>query len=656
MSGTWNLIEAVIEAPEDEGKKLRGKILQYLAQHYGREEAEATAPFLKQLWNPEGLQGLYKQFSDRYQDADGNTDPEIEKFLRQAISVVGRSKDKGTVNPLKRKAGSDTAEPMGMTRKDKLAGLASGDYVSPDAFKKQQAATAATAAMRPDRAGTQTLGVAPKNVSLKPGERPQHDIGLTPSQAPGSAPGHTRPVQKQVSQQGDKARTVQQQMDYLQGLIDKDPKHPQADKIQKALDKLADRDPNDMLNGPEAMPTSAGSDLESLRTSVADMKKRMGMLPDLIKQASKRAVALKSSDPQKSQEFARQVGQMRAELDQLGPKIRGAEQKINTISQTGKSGVTAAQKQVDQVTDRYGEAIGAKLAKKLGVPPTSMRRSQAIDQETGEPKIDPKTNKPVMRTAVWSAEKVAKWIQGGMQDIPAGVYDLPGKPKLPEPEKQTSAGAEADHKPMMKAPKGLDPEGLKNLAKLRSQYAKLKNSGAGAEEMGLVKSQIDQIMASGGEIVDVVRPGMFDGQVYQPSGLSQVKKTMRPDKTTGQMVRGNMETDPSKEGQMLVWSDSANDWVRPSKKVADAGAKAAMKEPEGERRPWASQAQTVQGNVVPNDANTQKAAAKAAEPEPKGPNVMAKNKQHKSAIGKLFGKAQKSTKDAGAAEDDTAED
>lgn len=635
MSATWHLIEAVIEAPEDEGKKLRGKILQYLANNYGREEAQATAPFLRQLWNPEGLEGLFKQMSDRYQDADGNTDPEIDKFLRQAVSQIGRSKSTGPT-ALKRKAGSGETQSAvgGPSRKDRIAGLSSGDYISPDEFEKQKAATAATAASRPDRAGTQANIPAMKPSTLKPGERPQHDIGLTPSQAPGAAPGHTRPVQKQVSQQGDKARTVKQQMDYLQGLLDKDPEHKQADKIQKALDNLAQRDPNDLLSGPTPVPTSAGSDLEGLRSSVEDMKKRLAMLDGQVKQASKRAVALRSTDPTKSQEFARQVGQMRAEMEQLPKKIRDAETKISQITQTGKSGVTSAQRQVDQVTAQYGEKIGAKLAKKLGVPSTATRTSTVADPETGEEK---------KKVNVWSAEKVSKWIQGGMQDLAPGVYDMPGGPKLPEPEKQHSSGSGVVHKPMMKAPKGLDQAGLKQLAALRQKYSKLKKSGASPDETALVKQEIDNIMASGGEIVDVVMPGSFDGQVWQPAGMSQQKRTMRPDKVTGKMVHGKTDTDPSRAGQAVVWSDAAHDWVLPSKKAADAGAKAAMKEPEGERRPWASQAQTVQGATVPNDANTQKAQAIAAEPGKKGPSLMQRNAGHKSAIGKLFGKAQRST-------------
>jgi hypothetical protein len=642
MSATWQFINAVVEAPEDEGKKLRGKILSYLANNYGREEAEATAPFLRQLWNPEGLEGLYKTFTDRYQDADGNPDPEIERFLRQAISTIGRSKG-GGATALKRKKGSDVAEPaVGVSRKDKIAGLSSGDYISPDEFQKQKQATAATAASRPDRAGTQANIPAMKPSVFKPGERPQHDIGLTPSQAPGAAPGHTRPVQKQVSQQGDKSRTVKQQMDYLQGLIDKDPDHPQADKIKKALDNLSQREPDELLNGPTPIPTSAGSDLEGLRASLEDMKKRQAMLPDLIRQASKRAVALRNTDPTKSQELARKVGQMRAEFDELPKKMRDAEQRITRITQSGKSGVTDAQRQVDRMTAQYGEKIGAKLAKKLGVPSTGARTVTATDPDTGEEK---------KKVNVWSAEKVAKWIQGGMHDLAPGVYDMPGGPKLPEPEKQHSSGPAPLRKPMMKAPKGLDFEGQKHLADLRRQFAKLKKGGASQDELQLVKQEIDKIMASGSELVDVVMPGAFDGQVARTAGVSKTVRTMRPDKATGKMVHGKRETDPSKEGQEIVWSDDARDWVLPSKKAADAGAKAAMKEPEGERRPWASQAQAVQGTPVPNDANTQKAQAAAAEPAKKGPSLTQRNAGHKSAIGKLFGKAQKKT----AGDDDGSE-
>ena len=621
MSGTWQTLQRLTEASEKDA------LLNYILRSYGEHHHDEIKPEIDKRWNPEGLPELTKVLTSHY------ADPQMDAILKRAADKMGvKSASAKAPSVMKRRgAGDDPKSAIGgPSRRDMIAGLSSGDFMSPAEIEKQRQATASTAAMRPDRAGTQANVPPPKGAILKPGERPTHDIGLTPSQAPGSAPGHTRPVQKQVSQTGGEQRTVGQQLDHLQGLLDKDPDHPQKDKIQKAIEKLVQRDPDELLAGPSPVPTRAGSDLERLRANIEKAKKRQVMLigingkPGVIQQMAKRAVGLKQSDPAKSQELARKVNQMRAELAELPKKIRDMESQISRISKVGKSGVSDAQRKVDDMTDQYGKEQGERLAKKLGVPPTSARRKEVVDPDTGKKKIV---------TAIWSAEKIKRWMDSGPELNP-GVYDLPGKPSLPGPEDRGGKEPTVLHKPMMKAPKGLSKDELQKLADLRRNYSSLKRAGASEEELQLAKQDINAIMARGDEIVDVVIPGSYPGMRWKPSGVSRTVRTMRPDKATGKMVYGKRETDPSQEGQELVWDGS--DWILPSQWVSKRGERNAA-ELDKRDRPWASSSgDDVSGTPIPKDANTQRAQAMAAEPEKDDRALFRKHRGNKDAVQQAF--------------------
>lgn len=618
MSDTWKILSRLTEASE------KDRLLSYIKNKWGDQDAESIRPFIDKMWNAEHLPGLARAVSDHYKDADGNYDPELEKIFNRAdqeLSGPGKS-SKTTVQ--RRKDRDAPATPaQGNSRQDLIRGLASGERMSPADIERQRQATAATAASRPDRAGVQGSTPASKGAAIKPGERPEHDIGLTPSQAPGSAPGHTRPVQRQVSQQGGGEETAAQRIARYEKMLEKDPEHPQADKIKSAIANLKKRDPDEVVPGVEATP-GAGQELPGLRSELDQLRQRMSRLPTMIQQTAQRAVALKQSDPARSQEFARQANQMRGELTSLPKKIRDLEGKEKRIAQTGKSGLSDLQKQVDYMTQTYGAKRGDAVAKKLGVPTSGERTVKYKDKETGEDKE---------RINIWSAEKIQRWKQKGPELAP-GQYDKApvqgvnkdaqgpwqgSGEKLPGPERGGQRAADAPHKPMMKAPKGAAPEELQKLADLRRHYSQLKKSGASEEELSLTKDEINQIMSAGGEPVDVVMPGKFDGQRWKPAGVAKKVHTSRPDKALGKTVHGSKFTDPSKEGQELVWTvtdpkTGEGDWLLPSERAAKKGEMAASLPPEaGERKPHRSTPE-LPGNPVSTSAAHQKAQAAATEP------------------------------------------
>jgi hypothetical protein len=615
MSSVWQNLYRLMEASE------KDNLLNYVLRAYGEDHYDSLKPEVEKRWNPQELPELSKILTQHYMD------PRMDVILKRAaakMGVVGGSTKAAGV--MRRRGDDDDLEPAvaGPTRRDVIAGLASGDFMSPAEIERQRQATAATAAMRPDRAGIKANVPSSKTVVLKPGEKPTHSVGSSP----------TGTVKKQVSQTGGERRTVGQQLDFLQGLLDKAASsgkpHPQQAKIQAAIEKLLQRDPDELLSGVDPISTSVTSDLESLRANIERAKRRQVILagingkPGVIQQMAKRALALRASDPAKSQELARKVNQMRAELAELPKKIQDMEVQINRISKVGKSGVSDAQRKVDYITDQYGEALGNRLAKKLGVPPTSARRKIIKDPDTGKEK---------RVTAIWSIEKIQKWLEN--PDLPAGVYDAPsGGPRLPEPKDASEKEPHILHKPMMKAPKGLSKDELQRLADLRRNYAQLKRSGASEEELQLVKQDINAIMARGSEIVNVVMPGSRPGMRWRPSGVSKVVRTLRPDKATGRMTLGFRQTDPSQEGQELVWDGS--DWILPSQWVAKKGERNAA-ELSKRDRPWAStSSDDIGGTPVPKDASTQRAQAAAAKPSNSLQRFFQRHQANKAAVQRAF--------------------
>lgn len=635
MSDTWKLLSRLTEASE------KDRLLSYIKHNWGDKEADGVRPFVDQMWNAEQLPGLARQLSDRYKDADGNYDPEVERIFRKAHQEVS-GPEKGKPLVQRRKDKDAPMKPaQGTSRQDLIRGLASGERMSPADIERQRQATAATAASRPDRAGVQGNTPPSKGSAIKPGEKPQHDVG-TAGQSPGSAPGHTRPPQRQISQQGGGEETAAERIARYEKMLAADPEHPQASKLKAAIANLEKMDPDAVVPGVEATP-GAGKELPGLRSELDQLRQKMARLPTLIQQTAQRAVALKQSDPARSQEFAKQANQMRAELTSLPKQIRDLEGKERRIAQTGKSGLADLQKQVDYMTQTYGARRGDAVAKKLKVPTTGERTVKYKDKETGEEKE---------RVNIWSAEKIQRWQQQGPQLAP-GQYDkVPVQgadknaqgpwqgrgEKLPEPERGGKAPDEAPHKPMMKAPKGLDSKGLKNLADLRRQYSHLKKSGASEEELSLTKDEINKIMASGGETTEVVMPGAFDGQRWKPSGVSKKVQTSRPDKATGKTVHGSKFSDPSKEGQTLVWTvtnleTGEGDWLLPSERAAKKGEMAGSLPPEaGERKPHRSTPE-LPGTPVSTSAAQQKAQAAAA-PAPEKPRHHPRDV--KRAVGSAF--------------------
>lgn len=650
MSVTWHHIATAVRLAEASEKD---RLLTHIAGAYGDHAADQVRGRIEKAWNPQDLHALSRDLLSRF------TDPKTREILNRAAEKMGAEPDTSmSQGPSVRKgAAKDASGKRDISTAQSALGHGEdepGEYVDPADYAARQAAVAATAAMRPDRAGTQPKTAEPKPTVVKPGERPTHDVGQS---VRGSAPQHTRPAQHQTSQTGGTGalsgpgkETVGQRRAHLQGLLDKDPEHPHAEKIQKALANLENLPDDQEVQGPSPVVTNVATDLEGARKSLEQLRQRQNMLPQLITQIAHKAVQLRGSNPQKSRELAQQAQRMRSELDEIPSKIKTAEQSITRMTQTGKTGLGDAQRQVDQVTKNYGPKLGDKLAKKLGVP-TTADRTREIE--------DPDTKKKEKKTFIWSAEKIERWKQSG-PELGSGVYDAPAAgpigpggempttsklPTEPDPERQGGGGERELTKPMMMAPKGLSKDELQQLANLRWEYNSLKAKDASEHELALKKDEINAIMAKGGEKVKTVMPGPRDGATWRPSGMSKQVMAKRPDKVLGKDVRFKREIGPEKTGQMLVWSTVANDWVLPSQKVTidaekGAAARAAGAVPRipktGERRPHASQAQSVKGTPVSTSANVQKAQAKA-EPIGKSTNLFGVHRRNKDVVQQAYG-------------------
>ncbi len=519
MSATWNLItRALTEAPD------KDSLVNFIRAKWGDDEADVIDSEVEKFWNPEGMKALTQVLLTRYADAEGQPDPELSRVLDKAQAKFGGgavSKPQGTATAVaRRKQGDDGAgerlaasEPVKRGRgrppgsKNKSS-VPDTKFVDPDQAKAQQAATAATAGMRPDRAGTKANIPGRSQVSVKPGEKAVHDVG-TAGQSPGSMPGHTRPPQVQPSQDATPSRTPQ--------------------------------------------------DLENLRAK--------------IKQLTARQAGLQSQldDDPKNQGLKTQVAQTSQELGK-------AQQQLDRTSNAGQSGIEDMQKRVDYLTKTYPDStVGDDMAKKLGVPTTKQRSRRVKDPETGLPMKDA-DGKDKVTVQIWNADKVEKFMNSG-GDVGAGTYDMPGGgQKLPANAGDTNLAKSIAGTKGKSGPK----------APLRKPMQ--KNPSTGEMEM---------------------RPGTVPGQRWKPHGVSQKQAQARPDQATGNFAYGTRYTNPAEEGQEVVWDGS--DWVLPSQWAAKKGEMSASGVvPTGARRPWQSGAQNVGGAAVPNDANTQKAGAKAA--------------------------------------------
>lgn len=220
----------------------------------------------------------------------------------------------------------------------------------------------------------------------------------------------------------------------------------------------------------------------------------------------------------------------KAQLAKAKKDLEVLQQQINTVKHTGQSGVEDAQRDVDKNWKKFGATaphISNDLALRLGVPTTKQRTRKTIDPETGEEKL---------QVQIWDQEKVYRFMNKGgtsqsgnlriKPELEPGTYDPtpaahPIKPNAMQgqalPVTDVGKGKAATQKPMMKAPKGMDKAGLATLSKLKFQLKKMQTDGTDQEGMNNVARQIDQMMKSGGEIVDVVRPGTRDGMRWRNS-------------------------------------------------------------------------------------------------------------------------------------------
>ncbi len=289
----------------------------------------------------------------------------------------------------------------------------------------------------------------------------------------------------------------------------------------------------------------------------------------------------------KEKELARQVAGLGADpsqkvaADRAKGELAKVQQQIARLSNAGSSGVEDAQKRVDYLNQTYPDSLpGDKLAKQLGVPTTRERTRKVVstDPKTGE-------TKEKLVVQIWDPEKVFRHLnKGGSSEkgtlaippeLEPGKFDVPGGPELPvhatgkrQKGDAPATGGGGVQKPMMKAPKGLDQAGLQQLSNLRTQYSAAKKAND-AEKMAALKGEIDKIMSSGNEVIDVVRPGVRVGQRWKPHGVSAKVKTSRPDQATGNYIRGTRFTNPAEEGDELVWNGT--DWVSPDAMGAKEG-------------------------------------------------------------------------------------
>ncbi len=507
MSSTWNLLELALT--EASGKD---SLLAHIRMTQGDNEADSLAPFVDSMWNAEKLPGLAQHLIARY------SDPKVNAIFDKALASFGIDGPQPKNRPAVMKRGGEeiaTSEPVvgkrgrgrppGAKNKSTAPKPSQTQYRDPDQVKAAQAQTAATAGIRPDRAGTQANIPSRPSTTLKPGEKAVHDVGQS---VRGTSPGHTKPPIDQPSQ-----------------LI---------------------------------QPSKLAGQLKPLKARELQIQKLITV--DLQNDPTKKVQLAKAKDD-----------------------LNKVQQQIAQLNNVGSSGIEDAQKRVDYLAATYGKSaphIADDLAKKLGVPTTKQRTRKSIDKETGEEKLT---------VQVWNQEKVYAFMnKGGTSqsgklrvdpELEPGVYDpTPGQAGKSMPysdiSKDAGAGRAATqiHKPMMKAPKGLDQAGIAQLSNLRTQYSKLKKSGGSPEEMEPLKAQIDQIMSTGEELVDVVRPGTRKGMRWKPSGVSQKVKTTRADQSTGNFKYGSRFTNPAEEGQEVVWDGT--DWVLDSQMVAKAGASA----------------------------------------------------------------------------------
>lgn len=203
--------------------------------------------------------------------------------------------------------------------------------------------------------------------------------------------------------------------------------------------------------------------------------------------------------------------------------------------QQPRSGLVAAQRQVDKLTKEKGAKEGDRLAASLGVPTTAERTVE--DEISGEPHVQ-----------IWSPDRVMRFMdadqrsgskfKGSSDELPAF---LRGAYKSAQKTGGISMGAEPR--------KTAEPMSRADLIKMGALQ---RNKAAAPGQMG------------------PSRPPSFDGEVWKPHGREGERNVSRPDKATGNWIRGKQVVDPKHTGQELVGLNGK--WVLPSVYAAQKGA------------------------------------------------------------------------------------
>jgi hypothetical protein len=449
----------------------KGALLAHIRRFKGDHEADMLAPFLDSMWNAQGLPGLAKHLVARYEN-----DPMVKSIFDSELTRLGVGDQSSRPAVMKRSAGSDKAKQVARSKPG--AGSKSGKKVDdpqPQQFRTPDQVAAQKAAT------TATAASRPDRMGSKGNVPSRPMVPLKPGEKPthdvgqsvrGTSPGHTK-------QPIDQPSVVMQ-------------------------------------------PSKLAAELKPLEDRALSLKKMITV--DL------------QHDPTKKPQLAK----AKKDLEVL-------QQQIATIKHTGQSGVEDAQREVDRMSKKFANTaphIADDMALQYGVPTTKQRTRKMIDPETGKEKLD---------VQIWDQEKVYRFMNKGATsqsgnlrikpELEPGVYDAPPaahpiKPNAMQgqstPVVDVGAGKAATQKPMMKAPKGMDKAGLALLSKLKFQLKKVQDSGD-MDRANQLARQVDQMMKSGGEIIDVVRPGTKDGQRWRNS----------------------------------VWN--GNDWVLDSQAIAQAG-------------------------------------------------------------------------------------
>lgn len=429
------------------------KLLDYIALRYGEHKAEKMTGWIEKNWAPSKLKNLRAAIEDQLDDK------KLSDILAAAVKSVEfedpekKKKLDARDDVFKRKPGEDS--------KEKARGFFSKEKIDPEDYAAQQASVDAVAKSRPDRSGEKGNT-----------EDPKKHLGIKQMH-----------INKQDSQDGGKDQTVGQRIKQLQKFIEKDPDHALAGKWKKAIDNLAGRDENEVIQGSKGAPSDTGMRLGDLKMSHEEMVKRNNILAIQWKENSGRLQKLGAAkdNAKKALERTRidrsnikdQGNSIRAllarnpndqdlhsQLVSLGKKFDIATQKLasdkeqfeiitNKVQDLSKE-VNNAKKEMEELADAIKDSgkeisgvaqagVSAEVQKQQKVdamlknfPPDhpsvinlARRLNVPPPLERQTTSVDKKTGEEKVRYALWKSDKIAKW-RLNPNNFDAGKYDLPG--------------------------------------------------------------------------------------------------------------------------------------------------------------------------------------------------------------------------------------